>query len=387
MARWFVHLAAALIVVDGKMPAGAQVAPVPRELRIGVVEGAPRLGVASSRDWAVLHPDGTSLATVSAGPAVAFRVETGALCLDASGSATMSLPPVVRCVPMPEATLSINGRPYRGQVEVRQAESSVVGVNVVDLEAYLYGVVPAESIPSWPLEALKAQAVAARTYALAHLGQFASLGYDLKATVASQVYGGVALERPSTNRAVDETRGRVLTWRDRPIDAVYCDSSGGFTESCRAAWGRDVPYLQPVPDFDQQSPHYAWELTLEAAQVNRQLGRQWPGSGSVEITGIEPVERTETGRARRVRLEAGPATQVVPAERLRSSLGLRSAYWNVERQADGRWHFVGRGWGHGIGMSQWGAKAMADMGFTHAEILAWYYPGTVLTAPPLARLP
>lgn len=384
---WLVLLAPLACFTAWGMPVEAQVNSLSRELRVGIVESAARIGVAGTMDWAIVALDGSQLATVSSTPATQFRVEAGSLVLAAPEGATLSLPPVVRCLPAGDGRVLVNGRPYRGQLEIRQVESAVIGVNVVDLESYLYGVVPAESIPSWPIEALKSQAVAARTYALAHLGQFASLGYDLKATVASQVYGGVAQERPSTNRAVDETRGRILTWRDRPIDAVYCDSSGGFTESCRAAWGRDVPYLQPVPDFDQQSPHYAWEMTLEAAQVNKVLARSFPGSGSVEITGVQAVERTDTGRVRRVRLVSDRGETVVAADRLRSQLGLRSAFWNVERLEDGRWHFVGRGWGHGIGMSQWGAKAMADMGFTHAEILAWYYPGTVLTEPPLARIP
>jgi stage II sporulation protein D len=328
------------------------------------------------------------MATGSAAGSVVLRVEAGQLVCEASGSAPVPLPAAVIGTVEPEGRLTLNGKPYRGSIEVRMTgEALVTGINQVDLESYLYGVVPAESIPSWPLEALKAQAVAARTYALAHLGQFQNLGYDLKATVVSQVYGGVALERPSTNRAVDETHGRVVTWRDRPIDAVYCDSSGGYTESCRAAWGRDVPYLQPVPDFDQQSPHYAWDLTLEEALVNRLLAAQLPGSGSVEITGLEPIERTETGRVRRVCLTASSGAVVVPADRLRSLLGLKSAFWNVERTSEGRWRFAGRGWGHGLGMSQWGAKAMADMGFDHGQILGWYYPGTAITVWPQARLP
>ncbi|MNY07282.1 Amidase enhancer precursor [compost metagenome] len=287
--------------------------------------------------------------------------------------------------PNPEARASVAGKTYRGELEVRMGAGALTVVNEVPLEAYLYGVVPAEVIPSWHPEALKAQAVAARTYAVAHLGQFASLGYDLKATVASQVYGGTKLERPSTNKAVDDTRGRILTYLGKPIEAVYSDSSGGFTESCLEVWGKAVPYLQAVPDFDQQSPRYVWETTITPDRFAPAL--QKLGLSIGELVSIEPLERSYSGRLKRARLTGTAGTAEVGGEKLRFAFGLRSTFFNVARQADGSLAFAGRGWGHGVGMSQWGAKAMADMGYAYDQILAHYYGQTTLSDGMLVRAP
>ena len=234
----------------------------------------------------------------------------------------------------------------------------------------------AKEIPSWALDALKAQAVAARTYAVSHLGQFASLGYDLKASVQSQAYNGASVEKPSTDQAVEETRGQILTYHGQPIEAFYSDSAGGCTEACLDAWGHDIPYLQSVVDFDQESPRYFWDLAIPSDRVTKALAKLGVSIG--DLQDLQVTQRSATGRVKHVNLIGSAGSADVSGEKLRFAFGLRSTYFNVARQPDGTLAFAGRGWGHGVGMSQWGAKAMADMGYPYDQILAHYYPTTEL---------
>ena len=143
-------------------------------------------------------------------------------------------------------------RLYRGYLELIPASGGLTVVNVVELECYLLGVVPSEMCAWYPLDALKAQAIAARTYALKNIGRFSSQGFDLTDTASSQVYGGYCSEDPHSTRAVEETTGIVLTYNGDLIDAVYSSTCGGFTECASEAWGHAVPYLRGIADFDRE---------------------------------------------------------------------------------------------------------------------------------------
>lgn len=358
-----------------------------RLIRIGVVEAAPSATLGMTVPAALYEGD-RMVARFASNAAILVTQASDSLEVSLSdGSKVNSRGPLrLRAdAPASDARVSVAGKTYRGELEVRPGTGALTVVNELSLEAYLYGVVPAEVIPSWHPEALKAQAVAARTYAVAHMGQFASLGYDLKATVASQAYGGAKLERPSTNQAVDETRGRILTYLGKPIEAVYSDSSGGFTESCLEVWGKAVPYLQAVPDFDQQSPRYVWETTIPSDRGAQALAKLGLSIG--ELVEIDPFERSYSGRIKRARLKGTLGSAEVAGEKLRFAFGLRSTFFNVARQADGSFAFAGRGWGHGVGMSQWGAKAMADMGYAYDQILGHYYSQTTLSDGLLVKAP
>jgi stage II sporulation protein D len=276
-------------------------------------------------------------------------------------------------------------------------------VNHVPLETYLPSVVGSEMPASWPLEALRAQAVAARTYAL-KARKPASV-FDLQATTASQVYKGVEAETPSTRAAVEGTRGLVLTYDDALIDAVFHSSSAGSaTESSGQLWPRQLPYLVSVPDFDRESPVREWRQPLDAAL----LGRAFPELEAV--TAIEVVSTTATGRVRQARV-LGPSGQLLlSGAQLRSRLGLKSTWVRFELAPMAappaesplaavplsplpaltlplpatptlevlQLVAVGRGYGHGIGMSQWGALGLARQGESFAAILRHYYRGTQL---------
>jgi stage II sporulation protein D len=237
----------------------------------------------------------------------------------------------------------------------------------------------------WPLEALRVQSVAARTYALRQLKP--SAPYDLRATVSSQVYRGLESETDSTRQAVQSTRSLVLTYANKLIDAVFFSSSGGFTENSGEIWPRQMPYLKSVPDFDQASPVYRWTKPLDGPTLLSSF-REIGGANS-----IEPLETTSTGRLKRV-LVRGPSGELrLDAGELRQRLGLRSTFVQFERPAPptnpfdqvGEWLglnaplvAVGRGYGHGVGMSQWGAFGLAQQGESFSAILRHYYLGAQL---------
>jgi len=285
----------------------------------------------------------------------------------------------------PTGSLWLQQRRYRGRLQLRLEQGRLQAINRLGLESYLPSVVGAEMPAQWPLEALRVQSVAARTYALRQLKP--SAPYDLRATVSSQVYRGLESETDSTRQAVQSTRSLVLTYANKLIDAVFFSSSGGFTENSGEIWPRQMPYLKSVPDFDQASPVYRWTKPLDGPTLLSSF-REIGGANS-----IEPLETTSTGRLKRV-LVRGPSGELrLDAGELRQRLGLRSTFVQFERPAPptnpfdqvGEWLglnaplvAVGRGYGHGVGMSQWGAFGLAQQGESFSAILQHYYLGAQL---------
>lgn len=257
----------------------------------------------------------------------------------------------------------------RGDVVIRPRGSRLLLVNVIPLEDYLVAVLGSEMPKSFPLEALKAQAVAARTYALRKKIETFGSEYHLGSSVLSQVYGGMDREDPRTRQAVEGTRGEVLTYDLEPIEAYFHASCGGHTESGLSALNRDLPYLKSVECPCGSLPSSRWALTMKDRELERALGTDTPN--------VAVVSRSATGRARRVRV--GPE-RTMDAVQFREKLGytrLKSLDFDVEREGDVV-RFTGRGYGHGAGMCQWGAKAYADRGWTYRQILDHYYPGAEL---------
>ncbi|MFM8260225.1 MAG: SpoIID/LytB domain-containing protein [Vulcanococcus sp.] len=309
----------------------------------------------------------------------------------------------------PAPALAVGPRRYRGRLQVLAGPEGLQLINHVPLESYLASVVGSEMPASWPQQALRAQAVAARTYALK--GRRPAAAFDLQATVASQMYRGLEAETASTREAVQATRGQVLTYGSALIDAVFHSSSGGSTESSGDLWAQQLPYLVSVPDFDQDSPVRRWRQALDP----QLLLKAFPETGGV--SSIEVLSTTATGRVRQARVLGPAGALVLSGASLRSRLGLRSTWVRFELELPpapvvaigGGPAFVppppaltlatalplpaadpapalplpqlvavGRGFGHGIGMSQWGALAMARRGDSYPSILSHYYRGTQL---------
>jgi stage II sporulation protein D len=311
--------------------------------------------------------------------------------------------------PNPNAPVLVNGRPYRGTIVALRDRTGVTVVDRLPMETYLIGVVSAEMGRRSPedQEALRAQAIVSRTFALRNLGRWRAQGFDLYASVADQVYGGAATETPEGRAAVEATRGRILTYGGAPIDAFFYSTCGGRTaDGTEVFRGADRPYLRSVSDLADNgtaycslSPRFRWheEWTGEALRVT--LQRTLPtlpaagGSTAVamdvsEIRDVRVAYRTPSGRVGQlaVGLRRGDVLVDEPNVRqvLRPMSGevLRSNTFTLTVTRDGgrvtRLAADGAGAGHGVGLCQWGAVGRSRAGQDHERILAAYDPGAVL---------
>ncbi len=271
------------------------------------------------------------------------------------------------------APLTFGGHRYRGSLRLIATAAGVEVVNVLDVEAYLRGVVPAEMSASWPMAALEAQAVAARSYALSSLRPAAS--YDLCATVDCQVYRGMDAEHARSDRAVAETEGIVVTYAGQVARTYYHADSGGATASSSEVWGTAVPYLVARADAAAPSGVDRWSVRLDAATVAASLARLGKRVGTV--TGLRVLQRSGSGRVDLLEVlgSSGSATVTgVQLGELARGWGLRSTRFSVTAGLNVR----GEGWGHGVGMSQYGARALAERSYDYTQILGYYYPNTRL---------
>ncbi|MFP6656162.1 MAG: SpoIID/LytB domain-containing protein [Myxococcota bacterium] len=273
----------------------------------------------------------------------------------------------------------VGSRIVRGDVVVRVRKQRIEVVNRIGLEDYVASTVGGEMSPSWPTEALRAQAVAARTYVLHEARRKRSQSFDVRATAASQVYLGLEAETPETRSATRATEGEVLTYQGEPILAVFHSTAGGHTASAGEVWGEDLPYLQVIEVEDEDdAPHMYWRTA-----VGRQaMAEIMQGAGVVvgELQSLSIDRRTASGRVQSLLVKGTKGSQRFGGSELRSLLGglaLRSTLFEIRESAD-EFTFVGSGHGHGVGMSQWGARAMARRGASYQQILARFYPGTRL---------
>jgi stage II sporulation protein D len=267
----------------------------------------------------------------------------------------------------------IGDRWYRGKTRLVNQGGQITAVNHVDIEQYLYSVVGAEAVASWPIEALKAQAVAARTYALHKRSQSKNPNYDVDTTTATQVYKGLDSEYSSTVQAVGQTNGQVMTYNGQTILAVFHSSSGGHTENVEDIWSSRLPYLRGVVDYDQSAPVYQWTKTF----TGRELGNLISGVGTV--TAMTPERTTPQGRVITMRVTGTGGTTRISGENLRKALNLRSTLVSVSAVGNGSFQVYGKGFGHGVGLSQWGAESLAQQGLNYQQILGHYYSSASLS--------
>lgn len=280
--------------------------------------------------------------------------------------------------------LQAGPRRYRGLIELRRTPMGrLTVINEIDLEEYLYGVLKMEVDPRWPAEALKAQAVAARTLAVQAVGRFAAEGYDVRATTESQVYAGINAEDPRTTAAVEATRGVIMTYAGRPIFAAYHSDSGGATESSEYVWGQPYAYLRGVADpFGAGAPGREWLSRIDLPTLEARLARA--GRPIAGVSGIEVTATSPSGRVLTVRITGSGGMVDMRGIEFRQILGvsfLRSTLFVARVVGDDGAavvEFRGRGSGHGVGMSQWGAWGQAAAGRGYAEILRFYYQGIQL---------
>jgi stage II sporulation protein D len=244
------------------------------ELRIAISKNVSSVAVGSSTDAVVKDGSGRVLGQLTAMNALNANARGRNVAI-ADWQASQLI-----VEPGNDGYVWINDRWYRGRTRIIRQGAGVTALNLVDLEAYLYSVVGAEAIPSWPQEALKAQSVAARTYAIYKMNTSGNRIYDLDTTTRTQVYKGLESEFTSTHDAVNATEGQIMTFNGKAILAVFHSSSGGHTENVEDVWNSALPYLRGVVDYDQVAPVFQWSKNFSASELGRLIGGvgrvRWP---------------------------------------------------------------------------------------------------------------
>ncbi|MBC7322041.1 MAG: SpoIID/LytB domain-containing protein [Acetomicrobium sp.] len=388
------------------------------------------------------------------------------------GGKTLSLPVTVKSN---KGLLYFNDRPYRGILMLIHSNNSFTAVNKLSVDDYVKGILKMEVNPNWPTEVLRAQAITARTYALAERGRHGNAGFDLCNTDHCIPYRGVSAEDPILTKAVESTKGMVLYYQGKLALTFFHSDSGGYTSDVQSVWGSDIPYLKPVQEpFSYQSPYTSWSFEISGEEIGKRLSRAGINVGTVyEINTVKlgPGDRVElievVGSNGRKTIKSHDLRMALGAKELKSTIftvsadgtsalsarniaesqpkneesagstlitltqegafttdelldmllhpekkeeylqkalarkGKSAASPRPQQKKDPKllwpqWDspaedsakpggargsvfvFQGRGWGHGVGMSQWGAKAMAEKGWTAEKIVKYYYPGTEL---------
>ncbi len=271
--------------------------------------------------------------------------------------------------------LCVNGKCYRGTIEIHGSMGKLLAINVVKMDEYLYGVIPSEISSGWDMEALKAQAVAARTYTYYHLMNSRDLPYDLDATSNFQVYGGLSVETEKTRKAVDDTSGEIAVYNGKPIVAYFHSTCGGVTSEARCVWsGSDLNYLKAIKcKFCGESPYFSWKEHITLYEIKRCLSLKYKGIGpvsgiSLKKNGKRVTSVNITHRNGLIKLSGNDFRLLFPEKRI------KSLYFDAQKTNNGLVLF-GHGWGHGVGLCQWGANGMALKGAKYKDILKYYYKG------------
>ena len=273
----------------------------------------------------------------------------------------------------------VNGKPYRGIAEISPSDKGLLVVNELPLEAYLVGLINCEISSAWPIEAVKAQAVIARTYAMYRKETRKKAVYHMESTVIDQVYDGCLIEDSRANRAVTETSGEVLTYRKSVIQAFYHSNCGGRTEAAENVWGAALPYLKGVEcDYCLNNPSTAWEQVIPLKDIEDKL--RVAGFKVSTITDIRAGAVNNRGRLKSIVIVSSRGNLSLTGDQFRKTIGyglIKSTNLKI-KVLNGEAVFSGLGSGHAVGLCQWGAKQRALDGFSYAEILSYYYPGTEL---------
>jgi stage II sporulation protein D len=405
-------VAVAASCVSGSVPSGRPArGPTPEpvtaqrdpEIRIGIAVGAATVSVGANDAVLVNEPDGARVTTIP--PAQIWQISTAGQALvlmSPGGWVSRSLDALALAAADPAVPLRINGRPYRGVIELLRDPTGITAVNRLGLEGYVQGVVSAEMGRRGAGEqaALEAQAVVSRTFAIRNLGRRKAQGFDLSAGISDQVYAGVAGESPEGRAAVMATRGQVLTYNGMLVEAFFYSTCGGRTaDGVEVFRGAAQPYLRSVADQAENgvvycsiSPRYRWHEEWSDQSLRATLQRNLPEVAGVRMEDVRQVRdirvarRSGSGRVDQLAIAlGGPEIRVSgPAIRqvLRSASGelLRSNAFSLAVTGGGgrvtHLSIDGVGSGHGVGLCQWGAVGRARAGQGYQQILAAYFPGT-----------
>lgn len=360
-------------------PGSAQIASN-AEVRVRILgqESPSEVQISALSGSATVLVDGRAEQTLAPGETVTVARRNGTVQLSGTAGTRTGQTIVVDGVSFRLRSGRID-RSYHGALAASVARGALQLVNRVPMEPYVASVVASELGFDVP-EACKAQAVLARTYAARRLNP--SRDYDLDDHVGSQVYRGEGVVTASSRAAAESTAGQVLTYRGQLADAYYYSSSGGHTADNDAVWnGAPIPYLRAVADpYDQGSPFYRWESTPSRSEVLSVLSNRFGG----RVTGVQVAARSRSGRVRTLRLDGGARAEIT-GNQFRAALNqafgwrtVKSTKFDLSVDGD-RYRITGSGFGHGVGMSQYGAMGQARQGRTYRQILSFYFEGTDVT--------
>lgn len=283
--------------------------------------------------------------------------------------------PITITTNSPQLLLAFNKKNYRGNFIIEQDKNQLLLINQINLEEYLYGVIRSEIPSNWPEEAIKAQIIASRTYALFKMKQNDNNKFHLEASTNFQMYDGYGKEAFYTNKLINLTKGIVVTFENQPIDSIYHSSCGGFTEDAEDIWGMNIPYLQGVyTSLCRNSPKFKWEKILTYKQITNILYRELK-----IFSRIKYIQIGKTTRSRRVITllctDEKNIKHEIQMKDFRLWIGNKnfpSNLFTLINQKD-EVIFEGRGFGHGVGLCQMCAEVMAEQGKPYEEILQYFY--------------
>ena len=359
-----------LMAVIFALPVSAEETIWQPEIRLGILSGVSQVELQLSAPCAMI--DATTRQILKKFPAnESFTVDVDEL---KNNSVEIRAENVL----LKDLIVTIDGKKYFGGVRIDKRNNALVVINLAPVEEYLRGVVPEEMSPSFNTEALKAQAVAARSFTLKNRNRHQSEGYDLCPTTHCQYFGGVDSADDKTDKIILSTRGEVLLSEGQIVDTNFHTDSGGMTESVAEVWGTDSSYLQAVEELEKNTQ--AWTKEFSAADFSRIVG----GIGNLIEINLSPLEvgksapdRSTSGRVKVVQFVGSSKTLQIKGNELRSKFSLPSTLFDIKISGS-KIIFSGYGRGHGVGMSQNGANAYANHGWTYEKILNHYYTGTKL---------
>lgn len=354
-------------------------AKIPQSVKVGLLIQAPSITLGFDGPYEIKAGADLSVLAKAAGPLEIKIVPT-----KDGFEFSQHVYPVKELLISEEHTpVRIGGRKYGGRIQILHvSDGALTVINEIGMEEYIKGVLPSEVSPDWPLEALKAHAVASRTYALFQSLKSPSENFALYDDVLSQVYGGLSTHKETTDQAVDLTKGEVLTFQGNLFPAYFHANCGGRTAQADQIWAVDPnPVLQGVLClFCVGKKHYEWALDVPLSEIEARM--QANGFPAKNLEHIEFLDRERSGRVRQVALQYKRSKLTLPAADFRKFMGydrLRSLKADVLVK-NGRAFFHGFGWGHGIGLCQWGAEQQARIGKAYTDILKFYFPGSELTS-------
>ena len=340
---------------------------VQKNIRIGIILDEESVTIGSSRDFFVYDSAGKKLKLTKGTVSISCSQRGAQI-----GKHNLSLP--IRIEPS-NGVIFVNSKPYRGYLVLKKSGKRINVINVLGIEDYIKGVLPKEVSCDWHTEALKAQAVISRAYAISNLNRHSAQGFDLCSTTHCQVYGGLGAETKKTNQAVSETNGEIVTYQGKPAQTVFHAACGGHTEDPKYIWGwkETPPYLKGVKcRYCGKSLHTKWAQVLDENFVRNKLKIG-------KIKSIKIKGKTSSGAAKQLEITHSNGRCVLNAYEFRlyvDAWKIKSHFFNSIKIKNDKICFNGKGWGHKAGLCQCGAKGMAEKGKTYSTILYHFYPGT-----------